>query len=83
MVTLLYNLFITFFKIGLFTNKTLNISSLVSVLLVGLVLFTPVRIAFGLEILALKHYLISVGLVLVPTVVMEISKLLGLIKTKH
>ena len=71
------------FKIGLFTNKTLNISSLVSVLLVGLVLFTPVRIAFGLEILALKHYLISVGLVLVPTVVMEISKLLGLIKTKH
>ena len=71
------------FKIGLFTNKTLNISSLVSVLLVGLVLFTPVRIAFGLEILALKHYFISVGLVLVPTVVMEISKLLGLIKTKH
>lgn len=71
------------FKIGLFTNKTLNISSLVSVLLVGLVLFTPVRIAFGLEILALKHYLIALGLVLVPTVVMEISKLLGLIKTKH
>ena len=71
------------FKIGLFTNKTLTVSALISVLLVAVVLFTPVGIAFGVEILSLKHYLIALALILVPTVIMEFSKLLGLIKTKH
>ena len=71
------------FKIGLFTNKTLNISALISILLVAIVLFTPVGIAFGLEILTLNQYLICLGLIIVPLIVMELSKLLGLIKTKH
>jgi Ca2+-transporting ATPase len=46
------------------------------------VLFTPARIAFGLEILPLNLYLIALGLILVPLVVMEISKLFGNLKVK-
>jgi Ca2+-transporting ATPase len=38
---------------------------------------------FGLVILPWKMYLIGLGLILVPFVVMEISKALGLIKKKH
>ncbi|MBR3972202.1 MAG: cation-translocating P-type ATPase [Ruminococcus sp.] len=68
------------FKIGVFTNKKLNMAVLGSLLLVLLVLFTPLQIAFGLIYLPTELYLISLGLVLVPTVVMEISKALGLIK---
>jgi Ca2+-transporting ATPase len=48
-----------------------------------LVLFTPARIAFGLEILPLKLYLIALGLILVPLVVMEISKAIGQLKNKN
>jgi Ca2+-transporting ATPase len=70
------------FKIGMFGNKKLNGAVLLSLLLVLLVLFTPARIAFGLEILPLELYLIALGLILVPLVVMEISKALGLIKNK-
>lgn len=68
------------FKIGVFSNKTLNGAVLISVLLVLLVLFTPLRIAFGLMILPAKLYLVTLGLVLIPTVVMELSKALGLIR---
>lgn len=71
------------FKIGPFTNKTLNISALISLLLVAIVLFTPIGIPFGLEILSSTQYLICAGLIIVPLIVMELSKLLGLIKTKH
>ncbi len=63
------------FKIGFFSNRTLNGAVLVSVALMLLVLFTPVGIAFGLVILPWKLYLIALGLILVPIVVMEISKL--------
>jgi len=71
------------FKIGLFTNKTLNWSVLASLLLVLVLLFTPVGIAFGIVKLSWQLYLIALGLILVPTVVMELSKLFGLIKSKH
>ncbi len=71
------------FKIGAFGNKNLNLAALVSTLLMILVLFTPVRIAFGLVILPLKLYLISLVLIFVPTVIMEISKAIGLIKHKN
>lgn len=71
------------FKIGPFSNHTLNWAVLVSALLVMLVLFTPARIAFGLVILPGRLYLIALGLILVPLLVMELSKLLGLIKHKH
>jgi Ca2+-transporting ATPase len=71
------------FHIGPFTNKTLNLAALTSTLLVALVLFTPLNTIFGLVILPWKMYLIGLGLILVPFVVMEISKALGLIKKKH
>ncbi len=72
------------FKIGPFGNKKLNLAALTSTLLVLFVLFTPgVRTAFGLILLPWKLYLISLGLILVPLIVMEISKLLGLIKHTH
>ena len=70
------------FKIGAFSNGKLNLAALASVLLVVLVLFTPARVAFGLEILSWQLYLIALGLIFVPLVVMEISKLLGFIKHK-
>ena len=70
------------FKIGAFTNKTLNLAALVSVALVCLVMFTPVGIAFDIIMLPAKLYLIALGLILVPLAVMELSKLLGLIKHK-
>ncbi len=71
------------FKIGVFGNKKLNGAALLSIILVLIVLFTPVRIAFGLVILPAKLYLIATGLILVPTVIMEISKAIGLIKHKN
>lgn len=71
------------FKTGIFTNKKLNLASLASILLVALVLFTPVSVAFGLIKLPLKLYLLSLILSFIPTVIMEISKALGLIKHQH
>lgn len=68
------------FKIGPFTNRKLNWSALVSVVLVMLVLFTPLKTAFGLVTLPAGLYLIGFGLILVPLVVMELSKAFGLIK---
>ena len=71
------------FKIGPFSNGKLNLAALASILMVALVLFTPVRFAFGLELLSPTLYLIALGLIFIPLVVMELSKLLGLIKHKH
>lgn len=71
---------LSLFKIGFFTNKALNFAGLISLILVALVLFTPLRIAFGLVILPMKVYLVSVGLVFLPLVLMEAVKATGLIK---
>ena len=68
------------FKIGFFGNRTLNLAALASTALVALVMLTPIRHAFGLEILPPMLYLLGIGLILVPLVVIEISKLFGLIK---
>lgn len=71
------------FQIGFFTNHKLNWAALVSVLLVALVLFTPLRTAFGLILLPGKQFLEVLGLIAVPLVVMELSKAFGLIKSQH
>ncbi len=69
------------FKIGPFKNRTLNFAALTSTALVAFVLFVPgVRGIFGLTLLTPKLYLLGVGLIFVPLLVMEISKALGLIK---
>ena len=71
------------FKIGMFTNKKLNQAALLSIVLVLAVLFTPLRIPFGLELLSLKLYLTALGMVLIPILVMEFSKAFGLIRHQH
>lgn len=71
------------FKIGPFSNRKLNLAALASLALVALVLFTPVRIAFQLVILPWQLYLLGIGLILVPLVIMELAKLIGLIKSRH
>ncbi|MDD3337595.1 MAG: calcium-translocating P-type ATPase, PMCA-type [Lachnospiraceae bacterium] len=71
------------FKIGPFKNHKLNWACLISLALVALVLFTPVRIAFGLVALTPTMYLRGFGLSLIPIVVMELSKAFGLIKHQH
>lgn len=70
------------FKIGAFKNKMLNLSVIASIAAMALVLFTPVGIAFGVIKLSWDMYLIGLGLALVPVVIMEISKAIGLIKHK-
>ncbi len=70
------------FAIGPFGNKTLNLAALGSLLVVILVLFTPVNIAFGLSYLPWWMYLVGLGLSLVPLLVMELCKLFGFIKHK-
>jgi len=70
------------FEIGIFTNKNLNNAALVSFLLVLLVIFTPLRIAFGLVILPFHLYVFALVLVLIPTIIMEASKRIGVIKQK-
>ncbi len=71
------------FKVGFFKNKTLNGASLLSLLLVLVVLFTPIGIAFKVIILPFEYYLYALGLILVPLVVMEFTKLIGLVKHNH
>lgn len=71
------------FRIGPFTNKKLNGAALISVLLVVLVLFTPLSSAFGLIRLTASQYLIGVGLIFVPLVVMELAKVSGFMTTKQ
>ena len=71
------------FKIGPFSNRRLNWAALASLALMALVLFTPVRAAFQLVALPWQLYLLGAGLILVPLIIMELAKLIGLIKTKH
>ena len=68
------------FKIGPFSNSKLNVSALISTLLVIAVVFTPAKVAFGLVTLPANLYLVALGLILVPLFAMEISKLFKLIK---
>lgn len=71
------------FKIGPFTNHKLNWAVLISLVLVAIVLFTPVGVVFGIVLLDWKLYLIALALIITPTILMEISKALGLIKKHH
>ena len=71
------------FKIGPFGNKNLNLAALASTVLTAFVLFTPgVRHAFQIELLteAWWLYLVGLGLIIVPLIVMELAKALGFIE---
>ena len=64
------------FKTGAFANKKLNLACFASIGLVALVLFTPIRTLFQLEILSLPLYLTGLCLSLVPILIMELIKLI-------
>lgn len=68
------------FRIGVFTNRKLNGAALISVCMVLLVLFTPLSGLFGLIALPTELYLIALGLILSPLLIMECSKAFGLVK---
>lgn len=60
---------------NIFTNKTLNIATLLSILLIAILLFTPLNSIFGLVILPYYLYFIALSLIIVPTIIMELTKL--------
>jgi len=62
------------FKTGLLGNNKLIGASLLSIVMVLVVMFTPASVAFGLVALETKLYLIGLGLIFVPIVVMEVMK---------
>ncbi len=69
------------FKTGVFGNGKLNWAALASLLLVVLVLFVPgLNTVFGLTVLTPELYLVGLGLIVIPTVIMEFCKLTGLIR---
>lgn len=68
------------FKTGVFGNSKLNMAALVSIALMFIVLFTPVSTVFGLIQLPTQLYILGLGMILIPVVVMEIAKVLGIVK---
>ncbi len=68
------------FKIGFFTNPTLNKAVFVSLGLTLIVLFTPIRSIFSLIALPAHLYVYGIALALVPLVLMEIAKALKIVK---
>jgi len=68
------------FAIGPFSNKQLNLAAFASLALTALILFTPLRVPFGLELLPAGLYFVALGLILVPLLIMEISKLFKIVK---
>lgn len=69
------------FKVGPFTNKFLNIVTLIALALIAFVMFTPgVMTVFKFEYLPGWLYVIGIGLSIVPIIVMEIAKSLELVR---
>ena len=68
------------FKIGVWSNKTLNQATIISLGLTLVVIFTPISTIFGLVSLQPKLYMYGLLLALVPFIIMEISKALRLVK---
>ncbi|MBE5733483.1 MAG: calcium-translocating P-type ATPase, PMCA-type [Clostridiales bacterium] len=72
------------FKVGFFTNKTMNLSLIVCTALTAVVLLIPgVNAIFGMMFVDWWLYLVGLGLSLLPIAFMEISKALGIIKHHH
>ena len=68
------------FKINPFGNKKLNLAGVFSLAMVLLVSFTPLNKAFELTFLPWYAYLIALGLIITPLIVIEFAKATGLIK---
>ena len=70
------------FKIGIFSNSKLNIAALISILLITIVLFTPLREIFQLIVLPTNCYIYGILLSLISIIIIEILKALGIIRHK-
>ena len=71
------------FKVGPFTNKMLNIVTLIALALIAFVMFTPGVMSvfgFGSAYLPWEIYVIGIALSIVPIIVMEIAKALDLVR---
>ncbi len=71
------------FKVGPFTNKFLNIVTLIALALIAFVMFTPgvmTVFGFGSAYLPWQVYVIDIALSIVPIIVMEIAKSLELVR---
>ena len=71
------------FKVGPFTNKFLNIVTLIALALIAFVMFTPgvmTVFGFGSAYLPWQVYVIGIALSIVPIIVMEIAKSLELVR---
>lgn len=63
------------FKVGVFSNKHMNLACLVSIALIALIAFIPpIATVFNLVILEPYMYAIALGLSFVPVIVLEIAK---------
>lgn len=68
------------FKIGCFTNSSLNKSALISIVLISVVLFIPpITTLFKLTSLPIKYYLVCIGLSIIPVIINEVLKALKII----
>ncbi|NLB53048.1 MAG: calcium-translocating P-type ATPase, PMCA-type, partial [Syntrophomonadaceae bacterium] len=72
------------FKIGFFSNKYLNGAAFTSLLLMLLVSFIPpIASAFGMTQLPAQMYLTALLLAIIPIIVLEISKAVGIVKAQE
>ena len=72
------------FRIGILSNKVLSLAVLTSLAMVAAVVFiSPFATVFGLTQLETPMYVLALLLSLVPIPVIEIAKLIGLIRHKH
>jgi Ca2+-transporting ATPase len=72
------------FRIGILSNKVLSLAVLTSLAMVAVVVFiSPFATIFGLAQLDTPMYVLAILLSLVPIPVIEIAKLIGLIRHKH
>lgn len=69
------------FTIGFWTNRALNRAALLSLALIGLIAFIPpIAGAFGMLLLPLGSYVLIAAVALVPIIILEITKAIGLVK---
>ncbi len=72
------------FKVGFFSNATMNLSLLICTALTAVVMFIPgVNEVFDMMYLDWWLYLVGLGLSLFPILVMEIAKAVGFVKSHH
>ena len=72
------------FKVGFFSNKTMNLSLFVCTALTAIVLFIPgVNEVFGMMFIDWWLYVVGLALSLLPILVMEVAKAIGIVHNNH